>query len=339
MILAVFLLAAAADAQSPRRKVGALLEGATQPGIMQTAIGVTRKGTPIPALITAADLDYNTPKTRILLVAGLDGSSASVSSALSAIEWFHRDPAAANYRDQIALSAVPVANPDGWVLGLGPGNGSGGNPARGYAPRGDAYHSPTEPEAAYLWRWIGMSAPDLVIDIHRGATRGWGYMPPEWIDPGLPFPSLTAHLPPPAVTRSWADQLASQLVRGRPSRTGAVSALTFYTPKDDGSQFLEEILQAITKANFRQPSSSRQTIQRRLARTPLEVARQLASHYGHDASSIVYTRTVAILGRIRLAELTGDRDHLEDIERLLAPYASGEKPSLPARGCPIVRRK
>ena len=72
-VVLVVLGAAALAAQTPAEKVERLLSGTRLPGVIQTSIGVTRTGTPIPALITNDDPDYFTPKTRVLLWAGWMG--------------------------------------------------------------------------------------------------------------------------------------------------------------------------------------------------------------------------------------------------------------------------
>lgn len=69
----------------------------------------------------------------------------------------------------------------------------------------------------------------------------------------------------------------------------------------------------------------RTEIDRRLARTPEQVARQLAVHYGHALDDAVYIPAMALIGRLRLG------DALEDVERIVAPYATGEKSSLTAK--------
>ena len=61
-----------------------------------------------------------------------------------------------------------------WILAiLGTIQQLCGNPTRGYPPSGPAYHSKTDPEAAYLWRWVGMHAPDLVVDIRGDTQQRW----------------------------------------------------------------------------------------------------------------------------------------------------------------------
>jgi rhamnogalacturonyl hydrolase YesR len=271
---------------------------------MQTSIGVTRKGTPIPALITKDDLDYFSPKTRILLVGGLDGSDASVHTTIDALRWFYQSAEARSHRDKFVLWAVPVPNPDGWALGVGPSNGSGGNPTAGYPPVGTAYNSPTDPEAAYLWRWIGMHAPDLVVEIQVG----------EKIEP------------------PGDDELVTRLPLNNPGGVGSIPALRIQASADS-DQTPVELFNKIEQASLTldAPSAARQTIQSRLKRTPLEVAQQLAKHYGHKLNQVAYIPALALIGRIRLTDLTGDPTHLAAVERIVAPYVSGDNATLPER--------
>jgi rhamnogalacturonyl hydrolase YesR len=83
------------------------------------------------------------------------------------------------------------------------------------------------------------------------------------------------------------------------------------------------IVQALPKGT--PPASPwRLEIERRLARTPEQVAKQLEVHYGHALEDPVYIPAMALVARLRLGALV-------DVEKIVAPYASGEKPSLPAK--------
>jgi hypothetical protein len=68
-------------------------------------------------------------------------------------------------------------------------------------------------------------------------------------------------------------------------------------------------------------SELHQEIERRLARSPREVAMQLAKVYGHEFPQAVYIPGMALLGRLRLGERA-------DVERIVAPFVSGAKDSL-----------
>ncbi len=133
-------------------KVSAALSRVTGGGWIRSAAGVTRSGAAIPVLISRDDLDYSTRKTRVLLVGGMDGSAASVDAVLSLLS---------KTSGRIALSALPIANPEAFARG-------GGAAVSGFPPQGEHYGGKDNAEAQYLWRWIGMHAPDAVVVIGAG---------------------------------------------------------------------------------------------------------------------------------------------------------------------------
>ncbi|MBI3470243.1 MAG: glycoside hydrolase family 88 protein [Candidatus Solibacter usitatus] len=230
-------------------------------------IGITRLSTPVEGMITSDDLDYRTPKTRILLVGGIDGSRTAGEMIRAALEWFDTSPAASRYRGQFDLSAVPLANPDK-------------NTWRSFPPAGEAYGGVPDPEAHYLWRWIGMHAPDLVVELDSG-------------------------------------ELVSGLAQATPANTASIPARRLAAKPG----FLPALLGDLEREKFSGPSPARREIQRRLARTPRQVAEQLALHYGHDLTEAVYIPAFALIGRLRLGAV-------EDVERIVKPYFEGAKASL-----------
>jgi hypothetical protein len=54
----------------------------------------------------------------------------------------------------------------------------------------------------------------------------------------------------------------------------------------------------------------------RLARTPRQLAGQLAQHYGRDFDQVLYINAIALLGRLRLGEL-------DEVKRLAEPWVDG----------------
>jgi hypothetical protein len=57
------------------------------------------------------------------------------------------------------------------------------------------------------------------------------------------------------------------------------------------------------------------------ADSPADIAHILARYYGHDFESPVYIPAMALIGQLRLG-------HLEEVQRLAAPYIDGTKDSL-----------
>ncbi len=330
---AAIFFVASAPAQSEPDWIAELFTRSSFGGVIETAIGITRLETPMPARITADDLDFHTPKTRILLIGGLDGSEASARAAVDAFRWFHNSGKASEFRERFAVSLIPLANPDGWTSESNGANASGGNPLRGYPPPGDAYQSVTDPEAVYLWRWIGMHASDWVVDVRAAQRIRWllpegdGATPAELSES---FGELKASLRNTSTLKP-SDELVPQLVRHAPSGTGPLPAIRAEAPGSNGGTFLRELLTAIEKEKLDGPSPARRELQRRLDRTPIEIAEQLAVHYGHKLDQVAYIPAVALIGRIRLGKLTNNPSHLADVERIVAPYVDGTRPTLPER--------
>jgi rhamnogalacturonyl hydrolase YesR len=75
-------------------------------------------------------------------------------------------------------------------------------------------------------------------------------------------------------------------------------------------------------------SEARRERLQRIRRSPIEVAEQLAKRYGHSLKTVQYIPAVAVIGRIRLSELTGDQSHRKDAEKLLETYVSGKQKAI-----------
>lgn len=291
------------------------LEPLQLPGLIHTPIGVTRQGRPIPAVITAEDLDLHGKKVRMLLVAGLDGSPRTTNACIQVMRRFYSDEEFKPLREVLALSAVVCGNPDGLQADLRDSNGSGGDPSRGYPPEGEAYTSLKAPESQYIWRWIGMHAPDGVIELVEG--------PQSELVPDNELP---------------ADSLAKQLGTVAVCGVGSVESMRWRVAPNDDRPF--QRISADALAGFRDPmfkledshSAANNELRRRVDRSPLEVCEQLARVYGHELPTVAYIPAIACIGRIRLGELTGDTAPLTDIERIVAPYRDGEKPTLTEKG-------
>jgi rhamnogalacturonyl hydrolase YesR len=271
--------------------------------IVEYPIGVTAKRATVTALVAAEDFDVSTRKTRILLV----GQSQPASDAIGgAMTWFYTNRDAQPWRERFLVSAAPF---------VPPGDQSAASaefPPQGVAYTGDA------PQLHYLWRWIGMHAPDLVVEVRSGAATTW-YVPPS---DDLPQRQLASVLTPAA--EGGPNELAAALVRFPACSVGRISAVRV-TTAGEGESFISPLLAALASMNFEGPSPARRELQQRLARTPLQAAQQLSEHYGQTLPQAVYIPAMALVGRVRLGELTDDPSHLTDVARIVAPYVSGDK--------------
>ena len=68
-------------------------------------------------------------------------------------------------------------------------------------------------------------------------------------------------------------------------------------------------------------SDAHRELERRRARTPRDLADELAKYYGHDFDQPWYIQAIALIAQIRLG-------HLDDVKRLAEPYVNGTKNSL-----------
>jgi rhamnogalacturonyl hydrolase YesR len=68
-------------------------------------------------------------------------------------------------------------------------------------------------------------------------------------------------------------------------------------------------------------SEAHREIDRRRARTPRQLADELAQYYGHDFDQPWYIQAIALIAQIRLG-------HIDDVKRLVEPYVDGTKNSL-----------
>ena len=217
-------------------------------------IGMAASGAPIDAIV----LDTETQPSRTVLVIGglqgkMDGSSERV---LDIGRRYDNDEAAQRaYR----LILIPLANPDATALK--------------FPPSGVAYRE--NPEANFLWRWLGLHAPDKVILIGDD-------------DLGL------------------AEALSKNVV----AEVGRIPAA-------------RQRVRGAVKLSTQRPAASEAHVEmdRRRARSPRQLADELARTYGHDFDQPLYIQSLALIAQIRLG-------HLDEVKQLVEPYVDGTKDSL-----------
>ncbi len=275
----------------------------------QDACGVTRSETAIPSLVHIDAYTPATPRRRALLIGGLSGHDDDTALALQALESYLN--ADSPVTDHVALSAVPVGNIDGLA--------AGSQPHTGYPPTDHFYDDGQNPERRYLWRWIGMQAPDVVVELRAGSATSW-----EASDPASHL-ATALH----AVPFTAQDRLPAALATGTPNQLGTIPGLCLTTPADALTSQLERLWSALASSTGVPASPARRALDVRRARTPRQIARTLARTYGYTLDPVVYTQGMAISGRLQLHRLDPTSPSpLEDLIRLAEPFVSGAKPPL-----------
>src|SRR5262249_15028680 len=177
-----------------------------------------------------------------------------------------------------------------------------------------------DPERRYLWRWAGLQAPDLLLDIRSGPTVTWeASATAAVLAHALQATPVT---PPDSLVAALGADLSNGLA---PNGVGPVPGLRLTTPPDALEEQLERLWSLLHQTPTLRPSPAGRGLEARRARSPLQVARSLATVYGHTLAPVVYTQGMAISGRLRLARLDPTYDDpVPSIVRLVEPYVSGE---------------
>ena len=278
----------------------------------RTACGVTRSLTPIPVLLDRNAYSPDTARVRILLVGGLSGRPADVDLALHALELYAGGGDGLALR--IGLSAVPCVNSDGLRLGRGPENGAGGNPSQGYPPVGNFYFDGENPEKRYLWRWICLQAPDLVLEVQSANGSV------QW-----ECNAAARHLAPALAAREIKnDSLLGALGDGYPEGLGTIPGLRLSASDGQLPREISRLFGVVQQAGLSGKSPARQAIDRRRQRGKVDIAHILANAYGHSFDPVVYTQGIPISGSLRLFELDSHgNDPSREIAALLDKFMDG----------------
>ncbi len=270
-------------------------------GLTAEARGITALEPSLPVLAT---------QPRIVLVAGVDGSADGTRVVLNLVTWRLSDRSIVRNRRRWQVAAVPCALPDQ----CDPASGAAFaalTPAPMFPPDRGFYDAPAHREARYLWRWVTMLAPDLVIEVRRGETLEWRA-------------NALARTRVAASRDAASDSLAGALGVGAPGGLAPVAALQVSGPPAAVERAVREFLDGRPTPS---PSPLRRQLVARQVRPPLDIARMLAARY--PASPIMsYIPALAWSSALRLTSTTGDPQYRDRAVAQMTPFLSGAKPAI-----------
>jgi unsaturated rhamnogalacturonyl hydrolase len=81
-----------------------------------------------------------------------------------------------------------------------------------------------------------------------------------------------------------------------------------------------------------QEHPSRKGDREKLARSPRQVAEQLASVYGKKLDQVAYIPALPLIAKLRLSEATREPKYAEEVDRIVAPFLRGDKSPIPRSG-------
>jgi unsaturated rhamnogalacturonyl hydrolase len=310
LVLLALSRGAQVRAQSPGAAQEAALHDLTRRdptrSVTVDAAGLTRSGRRLWAIEPAGAADPAKPK--VVILGGLDGTAESTASVMRVLEWWFTSPDAAVLRGQWQVAAVPCAQPD--FCGDSPPAGRG-LPLT-FPPEGGFFDGKLDPTPQYVWRWVTMQAPTVVLDVRVGWPLKWEANPlaVALADDTSPAPggSLAAALATPGTGPAWS---------------AAVPALQLTAQESAAPEAFRDLLRSAPGAI----SPLRTALRGRMSRSPLDVARLLAPRY--PAQPIMsYIPALAWSGALHLAQLTGEARYRSKPLADMTPFLAGTTPTI-----------
>ena len=170
--------------------------------------------------------------------------------------------------------------------------------------------TPTVPKSATSGAGPASLAPDLVIEVRAEDSAKWEVN--EAAEALAAALDAAPVLPP--------DGFVGAIGRGVPEGIGSVPGVRLTAGLEEAPAELDRLWPLLSGGAA--PSSARVELDRRRARSPVEIGRALASAYGRTIEPVVYTQGVAISGRLRLAALEPDSPSpAAEIAALVEPLA------------------
>ena len=183
-----------------------------------------------------------------------------------------------------------------WDISVMPLANPPGHPTDTFPPTEFFFNDSERPDTRYIWRWVAYQAPDLVVELTTGDTfqiAGTG-------QEGTLSAALSGH--------------------STNNKLGGVPVVVVAAPTQDAERVMREILTRAPESR----SDLRTTVDNRVRRRPLEIARLLAERYP-GTPSMNYISGVAWVHTLRLAALLNDSSLRAKVIRDVQPWLSGEE--------------
>tara|TARA_B100001123_G_scaffold25852_1_gene27879 strand:- start:2962 stop:4647 length:1686 start_codon:yes stop_codon:yes gene_type:complete len=250
-----------------------------------------------PAIVSAGGLTKN--QTQLLTIENLTPYSASTRRRIVIVAGLDGKRESA----QLAINAVRwfklEANDElrrSWDISAMVLANPTSHMADNFPPAEHFFNDPERPDTRYIWRWVAYQAPDLVVELTAGDTFQIEDIGQEG--------TLSAAL----------SSLSTD------SELGSVPVVIVTGSARDGERVIREILARAPESR----SQLRTTIDNRVERRPLELARLLAEQYP-GTPSMSYIPGVAWVHTLRLATLLSNSSLRAKVIRDVQPWLSGEE--------------
>ena len=250
-----------------------------------------------PATVSAGGLTRN--QTQLLTIENLTPYSASTKRRIVIVAGLDGKRESA----ELAIDAVrwfkSEANDEirrSWDISAMPLANPTAHVADTFPPVEHFFNHPERPDTRYIWRWVAYQTPDLVVELTAGDTFQ--------IEDAGQEGTLSAAL----------SSLSTNSTLGR------VPVVIVEGQTQDGERVMREILARAPESR----SQLRTTVDNRIERQPLEIARLLAERYP-GTPSMSYIPGVAWVHTLRLATLLNDSSLRAKVIQDIQPWLSSEE--------------
>jgi rhamnogalacturonyl hydrolase YesR len=187
------------------------------------------------------------------------------------------------------------------------------------------YYSGDQISQKYLWRSLGWLAPDMVIVWKEGPEAKIGL--PKSASDKLRTACKKFYL---TVYDLEDHHLASALTSAKqtPANIGNVPAIELICAEKLFPDVAHALLDHLATESIPQISPAHAELIDRRFRTPLEVAKQLDAAYGHHLKKVSYQPALSLIARLNLDDLLVEHSRHAEVEKMVAEYVSGKKPTL-----------
>ncbi|MCA9033036.1 MAG: glycoside hydrolase family 88 protein, partial [Planctomycetaceae bacterium] len=284
-------------------------------------IGRDDRGEPLRVLIDPGAWEYNREQTRYLYYIDVGDDEEALQGACKTISLL--DALRNNGSPPHPARAVVLVTPD--MLPGDPGRAR----LLTFPPKGDAYNSSGQVTASTIWRFAAWFGPDIIKEYHNEKSEDYQ----EFARAFVPGEEANVEWNPGSFAveaqRSLAG-LGAVLVSRKPMPLRRTKATLEYR---NTVQAWSQEHKWVDDLNLEGPQSkARIEIQRRIDRTPEQVFDELLSVYGDQLNSVMYQPALAVLSRHRWAISRHDDEQLQQVQRILNPYLSGDKEALKGLG-------
>ena len=235
--------------------------------VISLPLGITRSEDTIEGIASSNyHSDDPSPRYKIALIGGLSGTQESHNVYLEGMKVLLDSP------DDVGFIASDLTSSYSPLVD------------QIFPPESGFFFDTDSIESRYVWRWLTMESPDLIIELRHGAS--------------------TSIIQSKSYTEGEKGSLLGEISAGRGPIPGSIPSVKITADTLVVKDLLVQTIKDVTE-NPPSPSTAGIELDQRSFRSPLKVAEILGNRYGYKLDEpINYVQGVSISGRLRLHDIS-----------------------------------